>query len=87
MIYEDDEYMPIPWGFKSELIRLKPNKYGYLLLCLNFKKGYLGKFQLEIFANKKDIKFKLGNKIFPDKEIYTNTGKWLIETAGGNIDN
>ena len=51
IVYEDDEYMPIPWGFTSELIKIKPNKYGYLILCLNYKKGYLGEFELEMFAD------------------------------------
>jgi len=41
-VYEDIDYMAIPWGFTSELIELDEKAKGYLILCLNFEKGYEG---------------------------------------------
>ncbi len=44
LVYEDDDYSPTPWGFTSDLIDLDPQSNGYLLLCLNYEKGYIGDF-------------------------------------------
>jgi len=44
LILEDDHYAPAAWGYQSREMHLMPNIKGYLILCLNYEKGYEGKY-------------------------------------------
>ena len=62
---EDDHYAGRAWGYYTEEFTLKPNKQGYLLLCINFDRGAEGGFKLLINSDKElDQQISDFNEIF-----------------------
>ena len=64
-------------------ITLSPNENGYLLLCLNYDKGYIGNFELTVNSNKKNFSIEDSSEL--RKLGYTKylKGFWSKENAGG----
>lgn len=83
MILEDDHYAPAAWGFFSNEVELSPNDNGYLVLCLNYEKGYTGKFKLDINTDEELESIKDSSEMM--KLAFTNKvkGFWAKENAGG----
>lgn len=82
LIFEDLLNIPTPWGSFICDFPIKVYDNPYLLLCLNYEKGYEGSYQLEIGStNAFDIKensnlLELGSK-------KTLKGKWDEKNCGG----
>ena len=64
-------------------ITLLPNQKGYLLLCLNYDKGYTGNFDLIVNSNKKNFAIEDSSELMKLGYTYQLKGFWNKENAGG----
>lgn len=83
-ILEDDDYIQGN-EFITEHLTLKPNKYGYLVLCLTLEVGFQSNFELEITSESKLKSFhdnKTGLLQFPYHEKLTGE---ISALSGGHI--
>jgi hypothetical protein len=64
-------------------ILLSPNENGYLLMALNYEKGYVGKFELRIESDERLISVEESESVFSSKYKSTIKGVWSNQTAGG----
>lgn len=66
-------------------ITLLPNKKGYLLMCLNFEKNYVGDYELTLFSDHLLADFENFENYFgvSCKTLY---GCWNEFNCGGNFE-
>jgi len=83
MILEDDHYAPAAWGFFSNEVNLKPNENGYLVLCLNYEKGYTGQFKLTVNSDEPIETIKDASDMMKLAFTHKMKGFWAKENAGG----
>ena len=64
-------------------ITLLPSEKGYLLLCLNYDKGYIGNFDLTVNSNKKNFSIEDSSELRKLGYTHQLKGVWNKENAGG----
>lgn len=63
-------------------INLKINTNGYLILCINYKKGYIGKFEISFFSDKKLQKIDTFQNYFQKKHNKIVESNFDIKNCG-----
>lgn len=85
-IIEDEDYVQ-GTEFTTEHLILKPNTYGYLVLCLTLEQNYQGSFDLEVISESKLKSFhdnRNGLLQFPYQEKFLGE---ISALSGGHISN
>lgn len=66
-------------------IRLEPGGLGYLILCINSQKGYIGDLTLGVWTDKKIKNIQSSENLFKKAHTYRLKGIWVKENAGGSL--
>lgn len=82
LIFEDLLSIPAPWGSFICDFPIKNSENPYLLLCLNYEKGYEGSYQLEI-GSTSAFEIKENSNLLELKGKKTLKGKWNEQNYGG----
>jgi len=81
-IIEDSLYFPTAWGTYFAPILLKPSEFGYLLVCLNYVKGYEGSYEL-IISSDNELQIKESKELLNLKGLVEIQGAWKKNNNGG----
>jgi len=83
LVLEDESYANRAWGYFTPEFSIKPNKNGYLFLCINYEKGYTGKFCLDIYSDHSYYTLQEYDHFKQFNSTRVINGSWDMLRAGG----